>query len=228
MFTGQMHKTKIMLAKEGYSNIAVTLIIVGLLCFGASKATGWLAVLLFVAAGLLLAFILYFFRDPDRDTPTELNTIIAPADGKILSIKEIEESLYIKGPAIQISIFLSPLDVHVNRVPASGKLEYVKYNPGVFLMAWNEKASTLNERADFGMIHYSGIKIFFRQITGFMARRIVYHIKEGDALRAGERFGMMKFGSRMDVVLPSHIKLEVKEGQRTVGGETVLAHINST
>ncbi|HLR76369.1 MAG TPA: phosphatidylserine decarboxylase, partial [Balneolaceae bacterium] len=135
--------------------------------------------------------------------------------------------LYIGGSAIQISIFLSPLDVHINRVPASGKIEYLQYNPGKYLMAWNEKASTLNERADFGLLHTSGVKIFFRQITGFMARRIVYHIEEGDVLQAGERFGMMKFGSRMDVVLPSRFKINVQEGDKTTGGETVLAHINS-
>lgn len=216
------------LAKEGTSNIAVTLFIVIILCLIGFSVSGWLAALLFIAAGLLLAFILYFFRDPDRDTPTDPNLIIAPADGKILSIKEIDEELYIKGPATQISIFLSPLDVHVNRVPASGKIEYLQYNPGVFLMAWDERASNLNERADFGVIHPSGLKIFFRQITGFMARRIVYHIKRGDDLKAGERFGMMKFGSRMDVVIPREVKLEAKEGDRTRGGETILARINNS
>ncbi len=216
-----------MLAKEGYSNIAVTVFIVLILCIIAFAVNGWLAFVLFAGAGLLLAFILFFFRDPERNTPDDPNIITAPADGQIVSIKEVDEELYIKGRVKQISIFLSPLDVHVNRVPVSGKLEYLKYNPGKYLMAWNEDASSKNERADFGVLHNSGTKIFFRQITGFMARRIVYHIKNGEDIRAGERFGMMKFGSRMDVLVPAHIKLEVKEGAKTVGGETILAHINS-
>ncbi len=216
-----------MLAKEGYSNIAVTIFIVLILCIIAFAVNGWLAFVMFAAAGLLLAFILFFFRDPDRNTPDDSSIIIAPADGKIVSIKEAEEDLYIKDRVKQISIFLSPVDVHVNRIPATGKLEYVQYNPGKYLMAWNEDASSLNERADFGVLHKSGVKIFFRQITGFMARRIVYHIKRGEAVHAGERFGMMKFGSRMDVLIPASINLEVKEGDKTRGGETILARINS-
>lgn len=217
-----------MLAKEGYSNIAVTVFIVLALCLIAFSLSGWLAALFFIAAGLLLGFILFFFRDPDRDIPDGTNTVIAPADGKIVSIKEVDEEVYIKEKANQISIFLSAFDVHVNRVPASGKLEYLQYHPGKYLMAWNEDASTMNERADFGVVHPSGAKIFFRQITGFMARRIVYHLKKDEQLQAGDRFGMMKFGSRMDIVLPASISLEVQEGDRTRGGETILAHINST
>ncbi len=215
-----------MLAKEGYSNIAVTVFAVLILWIAGYYLGGRLANLLFIAGGLLLAFILYFFRDPDRYTPVGPNLIVAPADGKVVSIKETEEDLYIKGRVKQISIFLSPLNVHVNRIPASGKLEYVQYNPGVYLMAWNEDASALNERADFGLLHENGVKIFFRQITGFMARRIVYHIKQGEEVQAGERFGMMKFGSRMDVVIPAHINLEVKEGDKTTGGETIIARFN--
>lgn len=214
-----------MFAKEGYPNIAVAAFIVIVLCLTGISLSGWLAVLFFVAAALLLGFILFFFRDPDRNTPADPDIIVAPADGKIVSIKEVEEELYMKEKVNQISIFLSPLDVHVNRIPASGKLEYVQYNPGKYLMAWNEDASTLNERADFGLLHQTGAKIFFRQITGFMARRIVYHVGRGDKVRAGERFGMMKFGSRMDVLIPAHINLEVEEGDKTTGGETILAHI---
>lgn len=216
-----------MFAKEGYSNIAVAgavslvLLIVGL------SLTGFIAVVLFVAAGLLLCFILFFFRDPDRNIPDDPNLILAPADGKIVSIKEIQEDTYIKGRAHQISIFLSVVDVHVNRLPAAGQVEYLQYHPGKYLMAWDEKASTQNERTDFGLQHESGKKIFFRQITGFLARRIVYHIKKDDEVQAGKRFGMMKFGSRMDVLIPAHINVEVQEGDKTTGGETVLARINS-
>ncbi|HLR32424.1 MAG TPA: phosphatidylserine decarboxylase, partial [Fodinibius sp.] len=127
----------------------------------------------------------------------------------------------------QISIFLSPLDVHVNRLPASGQLEYLEYHPGAYLMAWDNRASELNERADFGIRHPNGTKIFFRQITGFMARRIVYHIKKGEHLAAGDRFGMMKFGSRMDILVPEAIQVNVSEGDRAVAGKTILATISS-
>ncbi len=216
-----------MFAKEGYSNIAATVILVVILCITGFYASGWVAYIIFTTAGLLLAFILFFFRDPDRNVPDDPNLILAPADGKILSIKDVEEPIYIQGKARQISIFLSGFDVHVNRLPASGTVEYLKYNPGVYLMAWNDDASTMNERADFGVLHKTGIRIFFRQITGFMARRIVYHINEGDQVIAGDRFGMMKFGSRMDILIPAHIKLNVQEGDCTIGGETILAHLSS-
>lgn len=214
-----------MFAREGYSNIAVAVLFAVILCVIALMVNGWISSLLFVLAGLLVAFICYFFRDPDRNIPDDSTLIIAPADGKVVSIKEVEENVYLKGKATQISIFLSVVDVHVNRMPASGTLEYVQYHPGKYLMAWDEKASTMNERADFGLLHDSGIKIFFRQITGFLARRIVYHINEGDQLNAGERFGMMKFGSRMDILLPPHINLEIEEGDKTVAGQTIMARV---
>ncbi len=169
---------------------------------------------------------IFFFRDPERFPPEDESMIIAPADGKVVFVKEIEEKIYLKGKATQISIFLSPLNVHVNRNPVSGSLEYVKYHPGEYLMAWTEHASELNERADFGVLHPSNTKIFFRQITGFLARRIVYKINEGDTLKAGERFGIMKFGSRMDVVVPPNVEVKVQPGDTTKAGESVIGVIN--
>jgi phosphatidylserine decarboxylase len=174
----------------------------------------------------LSGLIIYFFRDPDRTIPEGENLVISPADGKVVFVKEIEEGVYLKGKATQISIFLSPLNVHVNRNPVSGSLEYLKYHPGEYLMAWTEHASELNERADFGVLHPSNTKIFFRQITGFLARRIVYNINEGDTLKAGERFGIMKFGSRMDVVVPENVEVKVQPGDTTVAGESVIGVIN--
>ncbi len=178
-----------------------------------------------VAIGICCGIVIYFFRDPERETPSGDNLIISPADGVVVLIKEYEEDVYLKQKATQVSIFLSPLDVHVNRNPISGKLEYLKYHPGKYLMAWNEHASDLNERADFGVLHASGTKLFFKQITGFLARRIVYHIKEGDDLTAGDRFGMMKFGSRMDIIVPENVRIDVKEGDRTVAGESIIGEI---
>ncbi|HEX6981450.1 MAG TPA: phosphatidylserine decarboxylase family protein [Balneolaceae bacterium] len=215
-----------MFARDGYSNIFAAVIFALLICWGAYYLDHWFSYILYAAAFLLVAFMLYFFRDPDRNITNGEQFILSPADGNVVLVKEVEESLYIKGPAKQISIFLSPLDVHVNRTPASGTLEYVKYHPGKYLMAWDHRASELNERADFGVKHPSGTKVFFRQITGFLARRIVYHIEEGDQLKAGERFGMMKFGSRMDIVLPPDVEINIAEGDRAVAGETILATIN--
>lgn len=217
-----------MLARDGYSNIFGALVVAFLICLAAYYLNHWFSYILYAAAGLLVVFMLYFFRDPDRDITEGENLILSPADGNVVLVKEVEESLYIKGAAKQISIFLSPLDVHVNRNPVSGLLEYVKYHPGKYLMAWDHRASELNERADFGVKHPSGTKVFFRQITGFLARRIVYHINEGDQLRAGKRFGMMKFGSRMDIVIPADVEIRIKEGDRAVAGETILATINAT
>ncbi|HET6527747.1 MAG TPA: phosphatidylserine decarboxylase family protein [Balneolaceae bacterium] len=214
-----------MLARDGYSNIFAALILAFLICWGAYSLDHWFSYVLYAAAFLLVVFMLYFFRDPDRDITEGEQFILSPADGNVVLVKEVEEDVYIKGPAKQISIFLSPLDVHVNRNPVGGLLEYVKYHPGKYLMAWDHRASELNERADFGVKHPSGTKVFFRQITGFMARRIVYHIKEGDQLKAGERFGMMKFGSRMDIVLPVDVEINIAEGDRAVAGETILATI---
>lgn len=213
------------LSRDGYSTIFLVIFFAIAISFGASYLNHWTSYIIYFAMVLLVAFIIYFFRDPERAVPDDDNLIIAPADGNVVLVKEVEEETYIRGTARQISIFLSPLDVHVNRLPATGTIEYVKYHPGVYLMAWDHRASELNERADFGIKHPSGLKIFFRQITGFLARRIVYHLNEGDEVKAGERFGMMKFGSRMDILVPVNIDIRVEEGDRTVAGETVIGNL---
>lgn len=217
-----------MFAKEGYATITVVVLFSVIVCVIADYfLDGWLRFVIWALMGILSLLIIYFFRDPDR-TPVEgLDLILSPADGKVVQIREINEDVYLKDKATQISIFLSPLDVHVNRNPVGGMLEYVKYHPGEYLMAWNEHSSELNERADFGVKHPSGTKILFRQITGFLARRIVYRIGEGDELQAGARFGIMKFGSRMDVVVPANVDISIKEGDRTRAAETVLGRIRS-
>ncbi|SMO41199.1 phosphatidylserine decarboxylase family protein [Fodinibius sediminis] len=216
-----------MFAREGYTTIVVTLLFAFLVSLGASFLDHWSTYLIYALMGVLVMFILYFFRDPDRDITQGENFVLSPADGKILLVREVEEENYIQGKATQISIFLSPLDVHVNRLPVGGELEYLEYHPGAYLMAWDHRASELNERADFGIRHRSDTRIFFRQITGFLARRIVYHIEKGDQLRAGERFGMMKFGSRMDILVPADVEINVSEGEKAVAGKTILATINS-
>jgi len=217
-----------MFARDGYTTIFVT-IIFALIVSGIARylEPHWTAYILYTAMALLVAFILFFFRDPDREITQGDNYVLSPADGNVVQIKDVDEERYINGPAKQISIFLSPMDVHVNRVPVTGTVEYLEYEPGIFLVAYDHRASELNERADFGVKHPSGTKIFFRQITGFLARRIVYHMDLGDELRAGERFGMMKFGSRMDILVPDDVEVNVSEGDKAVAGETILATINA-
>jgi phosphatidylserine decarboxylase len=214
-----------MLAKEGYSTIIVVIMFSMATGLAVSYAPAWLQAIVYPILVLLCGLIIFFFRDPTRITPGDENLIISPADGKVVLIQEVDENEYIGEKVTQVSIFLSPLDVHVNRVPFSGNLEYVKYYPGKYLMAWEDHASELNERAHFGVLHPTGMKMMFKQITGFLARRIVYHISEGDQLRAGDRFGIMKFGSRMDLMLPKNVELHVKKGDRTVAGESVIGEI---
>jgi phosphatidylserine decarboxylase len=177
-----------------------------------------------VAALLLgcLLFTLYFFRDPDRVTPAGDGLVIAPADGKVIQVIEVREDEYLKADAVQISIFMSPLNVHVNRHPISGKVGYVKHHPGEFLVAFDDKASLRNERTHIG-VENARMRVLFKQIAGFVARRIVAEVREGDPAVAGERFGMIKFGSRVDVILPRTVRVLVTPGQVAVAGETILA-----
>ncbi len=217
-----------MFAREGYFTMAVAVLFtIVIFTITALFVNHWIAYPIYIVIGVCCGIVIYFFRDPERNTPADEDLVISPADGVVVLIKDYDEKVYIKDKCTQISIFLSPLDVHVNRNPISGKLEYLKYHPGKYLMAWNEHSSELNERADFGVLHPSGTKFFFKQITGFLARRIVYHIRKGDDLKAGERFGMMKFGSRMDIIVPSNVEIKVKEGDRTVAGESILGTIDS-
>lgn len=216
-----------MISRDGYSTIALVLIVSGMVCgFADYFLDHWIEYIIYGTMGSLSLLTIYFFRDPERSIPEGDDLVLSPADGKVVFVKEVDEEVYLKGKATQISIFLSPLNVHVNRNPVSGMLEYVKYHPGEYLMAWTEHASELNERADFGVLHPSNTRIFFRQITGFLARRIVYRISEGDDLQAGDRFGIMKFGSRMDVVVPANVEVKVKPGDTTRAGESVIGVIS--
>ena len=177
--------------------------------------------LIAIAVGMIV-FALNFFRDPDRRTPAIVNAVISPADGTILVVKEVSENTYLKAGAIQISIFMSPLNVHVNRVPISGKVGYFDYVKGKYFAAYVDKASLENEQTHIG-IDNGRFKVFFKQIAGFVARRIVCTLKDGDSVEVGKRFGMIKFGSRVDVFVPKNSDIKVAIGQKTVAGESVLA-----
>jgi phosphatidylserine decarboxylase len=211
--------------KEGRGTIVFVFFSAALFTYLLSILSMTAAYVMMALGGCLTLFVTFFFRDPDRNPPQDQNLIIAPADGKVVQFVDIEHHEYIGGPAKQISIFLSVMDVHVNRVPASGIIEYAEYFPGKYLVAWKDEASIENERAEFGLKHSSGLKIYFKQITGLLARRIQYDLEVGRSVEAGERFGIMKFGSRMDVIVPSDVELKVSEGDKTRAGESILAVI---
>lgn len=172
----------------------------------------------------LMVFTLNFFRDPERAVPDNDAFILAPADGRVILVKDVTEDEYLKSEAVQVSIFMSPLDVHVNRYPISGTVGYFRYFPGEYLVAYEDKASVRNERTHIG-IENGRCKVLFKQIAGFVARRIVAPVRVGDNAKAGERFGMIRFGSRVDVLMPKSVHVKVKVGDRTVAGETVIAVI---
>lgn len=210
------------MTKYGYSTIGIAAVIFFvLMCIGIFSSNNYLRILLISGGLLLLVFTLNFFRDPERVAPTQDNVIVSPADGRVILIKDVSDDRYIKSEAVQLSIFMSPLNVHVNRIPIDGSVEYVKYIKGEYLVASADKASEKNERAEFGVLSRYG-KVFFTQVAGYVARRIVYELKPGQKVRIGERFGMIKFGSRVDVVVPRDWKLRVKNGDNVVAGETIL------
>lgn len=214
-----------MFAPDGYGVITKAAIIAVIVFIIGWVSGGAIFIIASIVSVFILSFTLYFFRDPERTTPQGDHLFIAPADGKVIEVKKVHESKYLNAEATQVSIFLSPLDVHVNRIPLSGTIEYAEYIPGEYLVAWHEKASELNERSEFGVRNASGARMFFRQITGYVARRIVFHIKKGDTVQAGDRFGMMKFGSRMDLVFTDEITLMVKAGDIVIAGETIMGEV---
>jgi phosphatidylserine decarboxylase len=213
-----------LITKYGYDVVGVVLVIVvagsalsSILIDAKVMKFGVISLLL-----LLLVFTLNFFRDPDRTPPAGDNLILAPADGTIVQVQDIRDDEFVNGDAVQVSIFMSPLNVHVNRFPISGTVSYFRYFPGEFLVAFDDKASTRNERTHIG-IENGPTRVLFKQIAGFVARRIVANLKVGDIAVRGERFGMIKFGSRMDVIMPRTVGVKVKVGDTSLAGETVLA-----
>ncbi len=184
----------------------------------------------FVGIGLIFAlFTLWFFRDPDRTIPPQAiadeSIVISPADGKIVQMEVENERHYIKGESKRVSIFLSPIDVHVNRTPVSGVVEFYEYVPGDYLVAYHPKSSEKNEHSRIGVKNKYG-KVFYKQIVGLVARRIVCELNVGDTIQVGDKIGMMKFGSRMDIAMEPDTEILVKIGDRVVAGETIIAKLN--
>ena len=216
------------LHKEGTGTISLT--IIGLLA--ANSALRYflpeqdiLHTLLLIVSLFLFVIVVQFFRKPTRTTPINTKHIIAPADGKVVVIEEVVETEYFKGSRRQVSIFMSPLNVHINFNPISGIVTYVKYHAGKYLVAWHPKSSTENERTTIVVKHHNGTEVLFRQIAGALARRICWYVKEGQAVEQGSEFGFIKFGSRIDIFLPLDAKIFVNIDDKPVGGETVIAEL---
>jgi phosphatidylserine decarboxylase len=212
--------------KEGYISLVLALvfsaIIIGIAhyFFGEFFIARWFA---YVISILVTITIIQFFRHPTRQFTTGENLIIAPADGKVVVIEEAVEHEYFKDKRIQLSIFMSPINVHVNRYPIAGLVKFFKYHPGKFLAAWEPKSSTDNERTTIVVEHKSGKQILFRQIAGALARRIVWYCKEGDVAEQCGEMGFIKFGSRVDLFLPLDTKIKVKIGDVVKGSQSVIA-----
>jgi len=177
-----------------------------------------------VLFALLTLFLVFFYRNPGRVIPEGKNNILSIADGRILSIEDIDNE-YIGGKGKKVSIFLSVFNVHINRIPIDGRVEYIKYAPGKFLKAFVDDASDNNEQSEFGLDFGSG-KMIFKQIVGILARRIVYDLKEGQQVNGGEIFGMIHFGSRAELFLPENVDITVSVGQMVKAGETIIGKLN--
>lgn len=214
------------MTRYGYDAIAVAFVLTigGIWLVWSYSENVWVRVPVTLVLSGLLVFTLNFFRDPDRETPRGDNLIISPADGKVIKVKAHREEEYMKDETVEVSIFMSPLNVHVNRIPISGKVDYYRYIPGEYLVAFDEKSSTRNERTHIG-IDNGRFRVFFKQIAGFVARRIIAEVEEGLSVKAGDRFGMIRFGSRVDVFLPKHAVVRVREGDVTTAGSTILAEV---
>ena len=216
--------------KEGYTSIALCILFIFVLNAVVQffwPDTTWIHWAAYIVSFVLFIIILQFFRSPRIDVSAHASHVICPADGKVVVIEETEETEFLKDRRIQLSIFMSPINVHVNRYPIGGIVKYFKYHPGKFLVAWHPKSSTENERTTVVVENEGGVAVLFRQIAGAMARRIVCYSKEGEQAEQGGQFGFIKFGSRVDVFLPLGTEINVNLGDTVKGGITVLAELKA-
>lgn len=218
-----------MFHREGQKIIAFTFILVAAAILVAEYFVGldWLRYLIQIAVLLVLVLILQFFRNPKRPVTPNFDKILAPVDGKVVVIEEVEETEYFKEKRKQVSIFMSPLNVHVTRYAASGSIKYSKYHPGKYLVAWHPKSSTENERTTVVLKTPKFGEILYRQIAGALARRIVNYAKEGESVTQGTDAGFIKFGSRVDIFLPLDCKIDVSIGEKVVGAKTCIASVQN-
>jgi len=210
--------------KEGYVSIAIAVAVAALLtwCTWFLDLPVWLRILLYGLVAFLLIAIFQFFRKPNRSVTVNENHVLAPADGKVVAIEEVQEDEFFKDKRLQISIFMSPVNVHINWAPVTGEVKYIKYHPGKNLVAWHPKSSALNERTTL-VIESKNMTVLIRQIAGAVARRIVYYPEETQTIEQGAELGFIKFGSRVDLLLPTGTKVAVELGQKVTGTQTVIA-----
>ncbi len=213
------------LHKESKGTIVVASVAFAVVAFLAIYFLQAWSLLILIPLLVVYGLIFWFFRVPNREILDHKEQVIAPVDGKVVMIKEVMENEFLKEKAIQVSIFMSPLNVHICRFPVSGKVIYKKYHPGKYLVAWHEKSSTENERTTIAVESLTHHKVVFRQIAGYVARRIVFYCNEGDTAKAGHEYGFIKFGSRMDVFLPLDTEILCKIGDKTKGGIDVIARM---
>ncbi|MGA0895812.1 MAG: phosphatidylserine decarboxylase family protein [Flavobacteriaceae bacterium] len=216
-----------MFHKEGYQIIMTSFVLAAAIAVGAEYQLEGQTILkfglqLFALVGLIL--VLQFFRNPKRETPININHLIAPVDGKVVIIQEVYEKEYFKDQRLQVSIFMSPLNVHVTRYAMSGTVQFSKYHPGKYLVAWHPKSSELNERTTIVLKNEVFGEILYRQIAGAVARRIVNYAKVGDEVTQGEDAGFIKFGSRVDLFLPLGTPLDIALNETVKGGVQTIAH----
>ncbi|MBT8309631.1 MAG: phosphatidylserine decarboxylase family protein [Flavobacteriaceae bacterium] len=214
-----------MFHKEGYKIIIITFITVvaGLLLTDSLIVIDWLRMLVMATLITFLILILQFFRNPKRHTIVNDHHVLSPVDGKVVVIEEVFEKEYFKDKRLQVSVFMSPINVHVTRFPVSGKVAFSKYHPGKYLVAWHPKSSEENERTTVVINNTTYGKVLYRQIAGALAKRIVNYAKEGEAITQGADSGFIKFGSRVDLLLPLDTKIKVKLNQKVKGGESIIA-----
>ena len=211
-------------AREGLPFIAIAAILALAALIFASRRGGWPGWALTVVMVVVAIWVAYFFRDPERSGARGDRVVTAPADGKVVLITEVDEPAFIHGRALRVSIFMNVFNVHVNRYPVSGTVKYVQYNPGKFLNAAVEKSSLENEQRSVG-IESGPYRILVRQIAGLIARRIVTYSRTGERVEQGERMGLIRFGSRVDIFLPTDAQVRVKIGELTTAGTTVVAEL---
>ena len=213
--------------KEGFAIIPIAAVLIALLYF----ALWWLIpfdIIDWILAGVAVIFwllIVWFFRIPPVSIPPGEKTVVAPAEGKVVVIEKTQEEEYLKEDRIQVSIFMSPLNVHVNRSPVDGEVAYFKYHPGKYLVAWHPKSSTENERTTIVCKMKDGMEILMRQIAGAVARRIKFYEEEGNQVVRGAEVGFIRFGSRVDLFLPTEAKILIDIGDKTICGETIIAEL---
>ncbi len=215
------------IARPGYPVIAAIAFIAAVLLLASVFTCGAVQTILLVAGGLATIFFffsLYFFRDPERIVPVSPDMLLSPADGTIIDITEIDEPVYLKTKAVRVSIFMSVFNVHVNRAPLNGTIEFLQYNPGKFFSAFKDKASDENESIFAGFKADAGkLRVSVKFIAGLIARRVVFYGKEGDTVSQGQRVNMIRFGSRVNIFCPIDARINVKKGDKVTAGQTIIA-----